>query len=336
MRRWWLFAAALCCLLAVPAARAQRFEGYYDGLNGMSKDSLKAAVCRLVQPRRVLAYGGGAGHTWMGFYTTDRLPDNQVLDRYSTGIFHFAEDDSAQGAAAVSGMNIEHSFPKSWWGGTVNNAYKDLFNLMPCERAINNSKSNYGMGVVIEDKRGNGYTRVGTGFAGDSLVKKTLWEPADEWKGDFARGYMYMATVYAHLTWTGEGLTMLDSNEYPTFKPWAYTLLLQWSRQDPVDERELARNDSVYTIQQNRNPYVDFPNLCEYVWGDSIDCPFYADSTCMAGTGVLPQHVTAVVQPRRSRRTSRKGRSAPVDVAGCPATRNSSIIITNGKKELKQ
>ena len=80
-------------------------------------------------------------------------------------------------------MNIEHSFPKSWWGKTENQAYKDLYNLMPCESKINSSKSNYPMGEVVSGDTGNGWTKVGNGNDG-----KKYWEPADEWKGDFARG----------------------------------------------------------------------------------------------------------------------------------------------------
>ena len=169
-------------------------------------------------------------------------------------------------------MNIEHSFPKSWWGGNTNQAYKDLFNLMPCEVSINSAKSNYAMGVVTSVKTNNGCTKVGKGSAGSKTAN--LWEPADEWKGDFARSYFYMVTTYSDLTWTGEGLTMLEQDEWPTLQRWAYELFLKWNRQDPVDDIERQRNEAVYGIQGNRNPFVDFPNLAEYIWCDSVDYAF--------------------------------------------------------------
>ena len=172
-------------------------------------------------------------------------------------------------------MNIEHSFPRSWWGGNENQAYKDLYNLMPCESKINSSKSNYPMGTVTGTDSGNGWTKIGTGSDG-----KKYWEPADTWKGDFARGYLYMATTYQNFTWTGtQALQILEQGAYPTLQEWAYTLFMKWARADKPDALEIKRNNDVYGIQGNRNPYVDFPNLMEYVWGDSTDVAFNPETS---------------------------------------------------------
>ena len=67
---------------------------------------------------------------------------------------------------------------------------------------------------------------------------------------------------------------MLEKDEWPTLQRWAYELFLTWNRQDPVDDIERQRNEAVYGIQGNRNPFVDFPNLPEYIWGDSVDYAF--------------------------------------------------------------
>ena len=83
-----------------------------------------------------------------------------------------------------------------------------------------------------------------------------------------------MATAYQNLTWTGEGLKSLEKGDYPTLKPWAYKLYIKWCKADPVSQTEIDRNEAVYKIQGNRNPFVDFPNLMEYIWGDSIDYAF--------------------------------------------------------------
>lgn len=105
---------------------------------------------------------------------------------------------------AVSGMNIEHSFPKSWWGGTENNAYKDLFNLYPSPSDDNSSKGNYPMAVVTNETSsgGEGFDKVGTGTV-NGQSNTPCWEPGDGWKGDFSRGYMHMATCYQNFTWFG-------------------------------------------------------------------------------------------------------------------------------------
>lgn len=255
---------------------------YYSAAHGKTKAELKSALHTTIQPLKVLNYGSGAGKTWSGFYHTDRMDDGEVRDRYSNDHRYFAENATATSASAVSGMNIEHSFPKSWWGGTENNAYKDLFNLMPCETKINQLKSNYAMGIVTTVTTDNGCTKVGKGTTAPGITK-SLWEPADQWKGDFARAYMYMATTYSNFSWTGEGLTMLQQNEWPTLQPWAYALLVQWNNEDPVDEIEIARNEAVCGIQGNRNPFIDFPHLADYVWGDSIDKEFDIYTTFKAG-----------------------------------------------------
>ena len=269
-------------------------DGYYDNANGKKKEALKAALHDIIQPVTVLSYGSGAGKTWSGFYKTDRTSNNQVIDRYSYDIRYFTNSTDA-----VSGMNIEHSFPKSWWGGSSTpKAYQDLFNLMPCEQKINSTKSNYAMGKVTGTDKGNGCTKVGTGSAGGKST--SLWEPADEWKGDFARDYFYMVTAYSHLTWTSNGLDMLEQDDWPTLQEWAYTLFLEWAKNDPVDDIERARNDSVYKIQLNRNPFVDFPNLAEYIWGDSVDFAFNVESSSGGGGGETPVFATLVNSSMKS------------------------------------
>lgn len=260
-----ILVAFLCCFCRVWGDVPPE---YYTGVNGKKKVELKTAFRTVIRKATMLDYGSGERRTWSGFYQTDRFNGNQVRDRYSYGVFNFPNDH----VSAANGMNIEHSFPKSWWGGDKNQAYKDLFNLMPCEISINTAKSNYAMGVVSSVKTNNGCTKVGTGKAGNKTAN--LWEPADEWKGDFARSYFYMVTAYSDLVWTGEGLTMLEKDEWPTLQRWAYELFLTWNRQDPVDDIERQRNEAVYGIQGNRNPFVDFPNLPEYIWGDSVDYAF--------------------------------------------------------------
>ncbi len=245
---------------------AQIPEGYYDSLKGKNGAALKDAVYEIIKDADVLTYGSGNGHTWWGFWITDRTSDGRFIDRYS------AESEwpmsTSQGAVG-SGMNIEHSFPKSWWGGSKNQAYQDLYNLMPCASKINSTKSNYPMGKVVSGDKGNGWTKVGDGSDGQKY-----WEPADEWKGDFARGYMYMATCYKNLTWQGNGLNILEQDDYPTLKQWAYELYIQWAKADKPTQLEITRNNAVSKIQGNRNPFVDFPNLMDYIWGDSINKPF--------------------------------------------------------------
>ncbi|MBR6030362.1 MAG: endonuclease [Bacteroidaceae bacterium] len=259
-------------LFSVHFALAQ--DPYYRNAEGLRGTQLKAALHDIIQPDRVLSYGGGAGKTWSGFWLTDQMDDMQVRDRYSNVVRYLNPDMSA-----VSNMNIEHIWANSWWGHLKNNAYCDLFNLYPADATANGRKSNNPIGIVDGNVAySNGVTKVGksSSYRADSLI--TAWEPADQWKGDFARTYFYMATCYSHMTslWTTtEGLLTVDPNSPLLMRPWVYNLMLEWAEADPLDEIERQRNDAICEIQGNRNPFVDYPELCQYIWGDRTDEQFY-------------------------------------------------------------
>ena len=268
--------ALLSVIVAMPAWSIDRqsLASYASALNGKKKEALKTAIYNIIKNPTVLSYGSGEGATWYGFYDTDRDKNTyECINRYSARKFYF---DTHNYGTSISGMNIEHSFPKSWWGGSSSvKAYKDLYNLYPSDASANSSKSNYPMGVVTNvSSEEEGYDKVGTGtINGQSGV--SCWEPGDQYKGDFARAYMYMVTCYQNLTWQGtQGLQQLENDTWPTLKQWAYTLYLQWLKSDPVDELELERNNAVNVIQGNRNLFVDYPYLAEYVWGDSVNVAF--------------------------------------------------------------
>lgn len=268
--------SSLLCLIllcSVVWAQSVDLKTYYATAIGKKQGDLKTAMHNIIGTADVLGYGSGQGKTWYGFYQTDRFGDNEVRDRYSNEHHYF------NGYSSPSGMNVEHSFPKSWWGGAKNQAYCDIHHLMPSESKINSAKSNYGMGKVTTVKTDNGCTKVGTGpGAGGATIQ--LWEPADKWKGDFARAVFYMVTCYQNLTWEGsQALNSLTNTTWPTLQPWAYELYLQWCKDDPVDEIERTRNEAVYAIQHNRNPFIDFQDLPEYIWGSKKDQAFSIDGS---------------------------------------------------------
>lgn len=241
--------------------------GYYYYLKGKKKAELKSTLSEVSTPMYVLDYGSGEGFTWQGFYKTDRNADNTVKDMYSNIVRTFS------GFNSIDGMAIEHSFPKSWWGGYENMAFKDLFNLYPADSYTNGIKNNLPIGEVTGTPMlDNGKSKIGKNGFGVTYTDN-CFEPADEFKGDFARSYMYMASIYENLVllWNSP---MLLNKKYPAWQPWAIDLLLKWHRNDPVSEKELARNDSIYTIQSNRNPFIDHPELAEYIWGNDTTNTF--------------------------------------------------------------
>lgn len=238
--------------------------GYYNTLNGKKGDALISAINSLSKGHKVITYGGTNGHTWESFALTDvRIFQGKEVwwDMYSNNIVYCPERAE---------LNIEHAVANSWWGareGSVE-AYSDLFLLNPSDANANNMKSNNPMGIVANaTKLDNGLSKVGTPISGQGGGSATVFEPADEYKGDFARAYFYVFTAYNDLsTWKSESAFMYNTDG--TLQPWAVEMLLEWHRADPVDSKEYNRNEEIYKLQGNRNPYIDYPDLAEYVWGN--------------------------------------------------------------------
>lgn len=300
---------------------------YAASLKGLKKEALKTAICNVTKPTSILDYGSGSNGTWWGFWYTDRIATtNECINRYSSSRFYF----TSHNGSAVSGMNIEHSFPKSWWGGSENEAYRDLYNLYPSDSKANSAKGNYPMGVVttVTSSAGEGYDKVGTGLV-TGIGTINLWEPGDTYKGDFSRSYMYMVTRYQNFTWGGtQGLQELEQDTWPTFRPWAYQLYLKWSKSDIVADGEVARNEAVATLQGNRNLFVDYPYLDEYVWGDSTDVAFdpSAAITTASNDNRYPATASAVATPVFS--PAAGAYTAPQTVTLSCATASSAIYYT--------
>lgn len=255
-----LYTSLVGIALTTGAASAQIPSGYYNNADGLSKNELKTALHQIISKANMLGYGSGVGKTWSGFLETDQSADGSVFDRYSNIKREF------NGTNAVDGMNIEHSFPKSWWKGYENNAYRDLFHLYPSDGYTNNLKGNLPLGIVKEPASfDNEVSKIGPNKFGTTYTG-SCFEPADEYKGDFARSYFYIVTAYEDFEawWTSP---MLDNNRWPVFNKWSVDLLLQWHREDPVNDLEQLRQEKVHQIQGNRNPYIDYPELVEYVWG---------------------------------------------------------------------
>jgi len=239
---------------------------YYAYAQLTTDSTLKNHLGYIICCGRRYRYGSGAKKTWDGFYYTDRdTITNEVLDMYSNNHRYF---DPEHPTASVSGFDIEHMLPKSWWGGDVNPAYCDLFHLVPGDYSANRSKSNHAPGIPADSSFNNGSFVTGSG---EAYGLTRVFCPADEYKGDFARAYFYIAACYGDsLTWltSGEPGAAVTNEGWQEFQPWLRDLLLEWHRFDPVSKKELDRAVEVNKIQGNRNPFIDYPELVEYIWGN--------------------------------------------------------------------
>ncbi|MDE6282840.1 MAG: endonuclease [Muribaculaceae bacterium] len=258
---WVIFFAGCLSLSAeIPA-------GYYSSVSGKRDGELKTALHNLLYNHTLISSYSNLPNY---FRKTDVYPPGdprygQWWDMYSNIPLY---------TYSFSGLNREHSFPKSWWGGSTDTpAYVDLNHLYPSEAAANMAKSNYPLGEVTgKPAFENGITTVGAPVPGQGGGARQVFEPADEYKGDFARTYFYMVTCYQNLTW--RYTWMVSNNLYPTLNTWAVELLLKWHKEDPVSQKELDRNEEVYKVQANRNPFIDYPELADYLWGDKRGTPF--------------------------------------------------------------
>ncbi len=288
----------LLSLLLPYLALADIPENYYTNANGKKKAELKAAMYSIISPHTELGYG----NLWKAYENVDYLPatnssgKHQVMDYYSDNVYYFTGNGTA-----VSGMNKEHVAPQSWWGGGTGIAVgNDLFQVIPSDSKANSAKGNLPLGEVKGSVTypGSGVhntrMKTGTDTNGDRV-----FEPCDEYKGDFARIFFYVATCYPDVDWQNRSDVNVSfrKENYPTLKEDILPMLLRWSRNDPVCEWEITRNERAYGEQGNRNPFVDFPNLAEYIWGDSVEFAFSVDGTSSGGGGgddPIPDFATLV------------------------------------------
>jgi len=250
----WLFIFTTLSYSQIPT-------GYYNSADGKAGAVLKTAIFSIIRPHTQLDYYTSSTY----FQSTDWRPEGYFWDMYSN--IH---------RTSFSGLNREHSLPKSWFGvasGDENSIPMgtDLHNLYPSDATANMNKSNFPIGVVTGTPDfTNGVVKVGPSTSYSPQYSGSAFEPADEYKGDFARDYMYMVTCYEDYSsrWQSTGTqSVLVGGTYPVFRDNAITLLLKWHRQDPVSQKEIDRNNAVYKLQHNRNPFVDHPELAEFIWG---------------------------------------------------------------------
>ena len=308
-------------LLAALSASADIPVGYYNAIDGKTTEELKSAIQSVIRNHTQLTYNSLWGH----FRSTDMYPD---------GVYYWDMYSDIK-RTSTGGMNREHSFPKSWWGGTQNEAYTDINHLYPSDGDANMKKSNYPLGIVnpAYTTFDNGVSKVGNPLAGYGGGSSVVFEPDDRYKGDFARTYFYMVTMYQDYTWKSSYSWMLQQDLYPTLKPWAYNMLLEWSRNDPVSQKEIDRNEAVYRIQKNRNPFIDFPGLEEYIWGNKKGKPFNANIGGETGDPVLVTPANGDVFDFDKVVVGQTGR-LKINIAGQYLTKSLSVLIYGADAKL--
>jgi len=242
--------------------------GYYDSAAGLVGEDLRAELQDIIDNHTTISYTG----LWSAYYTTDVKPNGKVWDMYSdvpggTPPYEYTlgSDQGGSAGSEGTGYNREHSWPKSWYGD-ASPMYTDVFMVVPTDNDVNNKRSNYPFGETDSPTWTslNGCKRGPSSYPG---YTGTVFEPIDEYKGDFARAYFYMTTRYYQYGNSWPGSPMVDG---AVLKPWAEAMLLEWNAADPVSDKEIDRNEAVYAIQHNRNPFIDRPDFVQKVFQPEI------------------------------------------------------------------
>ncbi len=277
--------------------KAQVPSNYYDGTQGLSGTDLLQKLHDIITN----------GHTpitytdiWTAFAKTDTRPGTDTIwDMYSdvpggTAPYYFILGNDQCGTYSQEGdcYNREHSFPKSWWGGTEDVQYTDLNHIFATDGYVNSRRSNYPYGDVGSAT----WTSLNGSMLGQCDkpdYSGTVFEPIDEYKGDVARALFYMATRYKDEipTWVADYASTTDIDVVfqanGQFQPWYYSMMYQWHLDDPVSDKELRRNDSVYNIQGNANPFIDHPEFVCLTFGNLfVDDPQNFSATAPADNQV--------------------------------------------------
>lgn len=263
---------------------------YYADADGKCGNDLRTALGTIISSGYKTISYDNIGYL-LKYADTQDADGTTLIDIYSPCSFTVAGDNvtwsgSCSGASNVGcGLNREHTLPQSWFD-KASPMVSDAFHIYATDAASNGHRSDFPYGECS----GTSYTGTNCNEAGKlgtstfSGYTGTVYEPADEYKGDIARGYFYMITRY----WTTNFNQADGAKDDVCFRyaggqcemtDYMLALMLNWHREDPVSEKELIRNEVIYGnstyhkgnttsyAQHNRNPFIDYPDLVEYIWG---------------------------------------------------------------------
>ncbi len=225
---------------------------YYISMNGHLDHTFKVTLHTLLKKthKTQLSYTPGV---WDALKKIDEDPNNQenILCIYTGRSIPKANQD--KGSSGINIWNREHMWPNSHGFSSKDYAaYTDIHHLFASEKNINATRGNKDFNYV---ENGNS----------DSYGNKwnsTFFEPRDEVKGDIARAMFYMVVRYADPNELVLSLVnqTTSSSSNKTGQLGYLNVLLQWHKMDPVSEKEKQRNEIIYSLQGNRNPFIDYPD----------------------------------------------------------------------------
>lgn len=293
---------------------------YYANISNDSPTFLADLKQRLNTGRVFQSYTPGYINNLMNnFYLRDTVGGMVVsICQYTGEVFISSPPYAWWGTSGADGQfTREHSLPKSWMptgGNTSNQDGADYHNLFPVNQDKANSKrSNYPYGIVQTPT----FQYLGGKF-GTNSQGITVYEPRNDIKGDVARAQFYMMACY-----NGNGGGWGYQSGLQTYaQQQSQDVLKIWHLQDPPDAFEKTRNEYIYSVQYNRNPFIDYPELADCI--NFNDMTLYAGCTITLDTEDDLPNTNVVLYPNPA--------SDIIYIGGINETiREVSVIDINGK-----
>lgn len=258
--------------------------GYYANATGTGL-TLKTQLKTIISTGHV---DQGYGSLWslftnQAFRDTYYENDNTLIDMYSenpTGVdpYNFSTTSQQCGNYSSEGdcYNREHIVPQAFFDNVAVNPMKnDPFHVAPSDGKVNGLRDNYPYGKVnsASTTTANGSklgSNLNSGYSAGYTA--TVFEPLNEFKGDIARSIFYFVTRYQddmpsfYNAATVVSKNMFDGTSNNALSPTFLNILITWHNLDPVSPKELERNNTIYSYQGNRNPYIDHPEYVCQIW----------------------------------------------------------------------
>ena len=290
----------LLFLLSVTVGFAQIPTGYYNSATGTGY-TLKTNLKNIIDNNTNSSGNSSYGDLWT-LYSNTAFRDhyyennNSLLDIYSekpAGADSYEFTSTTQQCGNYTGegscYNREHLMPQSVFNSSYP-MYSDAHFVVPSDGYVNGQRSNLPFGVVNSaswtstngSKKGN---NLNSGYSAG--YSSTVFEPINEFKGDIARALLYFATRYESQV-TGWSFDMFNGTSNQVYTNTFLNILITWHNQDPVSTYEIAKNNAVYTFQNNRNPYIDHPEYVCQIWPTQCAALSTQDFVSLDGISVYP------------------------------------------------
>ncbi len=284
-----------CVLLFYVAQLDAQPVGYYQSALGKNGAQLKTALHFIIDQHTNVGFP-----LWSAFSTTDNKGANVLWDIYSDVpggtppyTYTIGLDQCGQYNQEGDCYNHEHLWPKTYYYD-ASPMDADLHHIYPVDGWVNNRRGSLPFGIVSGTAT---YTSSNGSKLGASnsyaAYNGAVFQPIEGYCGDIARAFFYMSTRYEGedanwSNWPMANKAVLTND--------AIALLLQWHNADPVSQKEQDRNNAIYALQGNRNPFVDYPIFANCIWGTADCTPLATENVTTARLGIFPNPASDFVQ----------------------------------------